>query len=205
MSSPSNVQRWWGRRRNVPLLASFFKEKLFSCIPQLTYPYVLLVARFTNCRPQTNHCQRGWNDIAWIHPNLCPWGCRGPRSPEAHSSLIFYQNGERMSAGESTNSVCHTRKKYLEKALFKGSFVSGSDLARFVFLKFPYVLDLNDLKKKSYAVSEADFLSRPRACRIFLKSVFGFASHLWPLPLQPLLPSPPPSLPPLLLLLPPTL
>lgn len=136
MSSPSNVQRWWGRRRHVPPLASLFKEKLFSCIPQLTYPYVLLVARFTDCKPQTNHCQRGWNDIAWIHPNLCPWGCRGPRSPEAHSSLIFYQNGERMSAGESTNSVCHTRKKYLEKALFKCSVVSGPDLVRFVFWSF---------------------------------------------------------------------
>jgi len=76
-----------------------------------------------------------------------------------------------MSAEETTNKVLATQGKILMKVLIKSSFVSGSDLARFSFLQLPYVLDLIDLKKKSYAVSEADHLSRPRICRIFLKSI----------------------------------
>lgn len=110
-----------------------------------------------------------------------------------------------MSTGETTNKVLATQGKMLKKALIKRSFVLGLDLARFSFLQFPYVLDLNDLKKKSYAVSEADHLSRPRICRIFLKSISGFVSHVWPLPLQPLSPSPPCLFPPLPLPPPPLL
>lgn len=53
-------------------------------------------------------------------------------------------------------------------------------------------------------MSEADHLSRLRICRIFLKSILGFVSQVWSLPLQPLLSSPPclfppPPLPPPLL------
>ena len=53
-----------------------------------------------------------------------------------------------MSTGATTNKVLVHKGKYLKKALIMSSFVSGSDLARFSFLQFPYVLDLNDLKKK---------------------------------------------------------
>lgn len=41
-----------------------------------------------------------------------------------------------MFSGEATTSVCHTRGKYLERDLIRSSFVSGSDLAIFFFLRF---------------------------------------------------------------------
>ena len=69
------------------------------------------------------------------------WG-----SPETHGCLIRNPDCQRISAGEIFQQCLPHKGNYLEKALIRISFVSGSDLATVSFLHFLYVLILNDLK-----------------------------------------------------------
>lgn len=92
-------------------------SKLLSCIPLLTYPYVLLTRFTTFAKPQTNHWQGEQNYFDWIHGNLRPWGGGGPQAPLKHVAAWYAIKierecllGRQPTQGKSFN-FCHTRKK----------------------------------------------------------------------------------------------
>ena len=144
----------------APLDSPLRESKVFSCIPQLTYPYVLLARLTTFAKFQTNHQQGGWNYLDWTYGNLPPWGWGEPQAPLKHMAAWYAIKIERECLlGKHQHCLLH-KGNCLEKALIKISFVSCQ--IGYIFLLALFLcLHPKWSKMESHSSSKANRVSRP--------------------------------------------
>lgn len=120
-------------------------SELFSCIPQLTYPHVLLARFIIFAKPHTNHWQGGRNHFDWIHGNLPPWGWGGPQAPLKHMAAWYAVKIERECLLGRQPTVFATQGKLFRKG-FNQNFLCIRVRFGYSFLLALSVLLLNDPK-----------------------------------------------------------